>query len=140
MRRQVWRVWKPRLAGVRVLAVDGEGRVLLVRHSYGSGAWMPPGGGLRRGEDPVLAGARELQEETGCVLADARLLMVQSEDLHGAANVVRIVAGLTRDAPRPDGREIVAARFFAPDALPDDLVSGLREVLPQWVAAYLESA
>lgn len=99
---------------------------------------MPPGGGLRRGEDPVLAGARELLEETGCVLVDARLLTIRAEDLHGADNMVRIVAGRTDDLPRPDGREIVEAAFFALDSLPDDLLRGHREALPAWVAAYPE--
>jgi ADP-ribose pyrophosphatase YjhB (NUDIX family) len=122
--------------GVRVLALDPDGRLLLVRHSYGPPAWMPPGGGLRRGEDPLVAGARELREETGCVLLDARLVEVRSEPLHGAANLVRIVAGWVDGAAVPDGREVVEARFFALDALPAELLRGHREALPLWVAGY----
>ena len=55
LRLRWWRMRKPRLAGCRVLALDREDRVLLVRHSYGSGKWMPPGGGLTRGEDALAA-------------------------------------------------------------------------------------
>ena len=62
VRRRWWYVRRPRLSGCRVLAFDREGRVLLVRHSYGTGAWMPPGGGLQAGEDPLNAAQRELLE------------------------------------------------------------------------------
>jgi ADP-ribose pyrophosphatase YjhB (NUDIX family) len=136
VRAQVWRIWKPRLSGVRVLALDGEGQLLLVRHSYGTDAWMPPGGGLRKNEDPVLAGMRELLEETGCRLHGARLLTIQSEDLHGASNHVRVVAGIAVGTPVPDGREILEAAFFALHALPEPLLRGHREALPAWVATY----
>lgn len=136
VRVRIWRVWKPSLGGVRVLALDGEGRLLLVRHSYGTDAWMPPGGGLRNGEDPVLAGLRELREETGCRLDHPRLLTIESEDLHGADNRVRIVAGVAVGVPVPDGREILEAGFFALDALPEPLLRGHREALPLWAACY----
>lgn len=119
-----------------MLALDGEGRLLLVRHSYGTGAWMPPGGGLRRGEDPLAAGLRELAEETDCHLLDARLVEVRSEPLHGAENIVRIVAGQALGEPVADGREIIEVRFFALDALPADMPRGQGEALRRWVSAY----
>ena len=53
VRARWWRWRKPNIEACRVLALDSEGRVLLVRHSYGTSAWMPPGGGMARGEDPV---------------------------------------------------------------------------------------
>lgn len=130
-----WRIRAPRLAGCRVIALDPEGRVLLIRHSYGSDRWMPPGGGLGRGEDPVAAALRELHEETGCRLEHALALDLSSEDLHGAANHVHIVAGITRDVPLADGREIIEAAFFAPDALPHAMPPRLRAQLPGWITA-----
>lgn len=133
-RRQVWKVRAAKVSGVRVLAVDEAGRILLVRHSYGSGSWMPPGGGLREGEDPVLAAARELAEETGCTLANARLLTVVDEDLQGTSNCVHIVWGGTSDMPVPDRREIVEAAMFAPDALPEPMPAGLAQGIAQWLA------
>ena len=36
VRRLYWRVVGPRTVGVRILVVDGDGRVLLVRQSYGT--------------------------------------------------------------------------------------------------------
>ncbi|RZK02261.1 MAG: NUDIX domain-containing protein [Novosphingobium sp.] len=128
-----WRLRRPRIHGCRVLAFDAAGRVLLVRHSYGSGNWMAPGGGLRRGEDPLLAAERELGEEVGCMLEGPWLLAVVEEPLSGATNVVHLVAGRLAGTPRPDGREIVEVACFAADALPAPMPELLRRDLPGWL-------
>jgi ADP-ribose pyrophosphatase YjhB (NUDIX family) len=135
LRRVWWRVARPRVTGCRVLAFDDEGRVLLVRHSYGTGNWMAPGGGMRRREDPLLASARELREETGCGFADAWQVTVVEEPLKGATNVVHVVAGRAAGAPVPDGREVIEAAFFEPDALPEPMSDRLRRELPGWLTA-----
>lgn len=54
--------------GVRVVVEDGEGRVLLVRHTYVKG-WYLPGGGVEVGETQAAAAKKELLEETG-ILCD----------------------------------------------------------------------
>ena len=56
--------------GVGILALDGEGRVLIVRqfrYAYGKVLTEIPAGKLERGEDPYEAAMRELREETGAV-------------------------------------------------------------------------
>lgn len=128
-----WRIRKPLLVGCRVLAFDEAGRVLLVRHSYGSGRWMLPGGGVANGEEPVLAACRELAEETRCALLDPREIAVVEEPLAGATNRVHLVSGQAVGVPQGDGREIVEARFFAPDALPADLALQLQASLSDWI-------
>ena len=135
LRLRWWRMRKPRLAGCRVLALDREDRVLLVRHSYGSGKWMPPGGGLSRGEDALAAAHRELLEETGCTLHWSARIDLVEETLHGAGNAVHVVAGLTHDTPRPDGREILEASFFELHALPEHMPALFRAQLPMWIRA-----
>lgn len=138
LRKRWWRVRAPRIAGCRVIALDERGRVLLVRHSYGSGAWMPPGGGLGRREAPMVAALRELVEETGCLLDGAIEVTRVSEQLHGAGNRVHVIAGRTMSTPAIDRREIIEAAFFALDALPDPMPPSLRRDLPGWVAAFRE--
>jgi 8-oxo-dGTP pyrophosphatase MutT (NUDIX family) len=135
LRKQWWRLRKPALHGCRILALDEAGRVLLVRHSYGPSAWMPPGGGVAPGEDPVLAAAREFAEELGCGLGEPRLVATMLDTLHGAGNHVNVVLGRCEGVPVPDRREITHAGFFAADALPHDLAKGLAEKLPGWMAA-----
>lgn len=136
MRVVIWRKWPGRLQGVRILALDPDGRLLLVRHSYGSDKWMPPGGGLGRAEDPLTAAVREMMEETGCVLTDSRLVTVSEEDLHGSQNGVHVVVGSTQGVPRPDGREILEAEFFSLDALPDYMPHGLADQLREWLSPH----
>ena len=66
--------------GVRGLVLDGEGRVLLVRHTYVKG-WHMPGGGVERGETAEHALARELVEEAGVRLtARPRLVSIHSAE------------------------------------------------------------
>lgn len=135
LRKCWWRIARPRLYGVRVLAIDPEGRVLLVRHSYGSGRWSPPGGGMRKGEDACVAGLRELREETGCTIDGIYEIAVVEERLHGTANVVRIVGGPVVGTPHANLREIVETRFCALDALPEAMPPYLRAGLPGWITA-----
>jgi 8-oxo-dGTP pyrophosphatase MutT (NUDIX family) len=133
VRKLWWRWRKPDIHGCRVLGIDDQGRVLLVRHSYGSANWMPPGGGMKPGEDPLIAAAREFGEEIGIVLVNPRVVASTHDDLHGAGNVSYIVAGSCSGAPRPDGREILEARFFAPDAWPDAMSEGLKVKIGEWL-------
>jgi 8-oxo-dGTP pyrophosphatase MutT (NUDIX family) len=133
VRRRWWRLRKPAIQGCRALGLDPQGRVLLVRHSYGSGHWMPPGGGLKPGEDPLVAAAREFREEIGIELLAPRLVASTHDSLHGAGNVSHVVAGTCTGTPRPDGREIVEAQFFTPGAWPQPMGEGLKEQIMAWL-------
>ena len=56
--------------GVCVFALDGEGKVILVRqyrYPMGEAVLELPAGKLEKGEDPSDSGLRELGEETGLV-------------------------------------------------------------------------
>jgi 8-oxo-dGTP pyrophosphatase MutT (NUDIX family) len=117
------------------VAFDAEGQVLLVRHSYGSGAWMLPAGGLERNESAVGGAVRELAEEVGCRLDRARDVMVLEEPLSGATNHVHIVTGIGIGTAIGDRREVIAARFFAPGAWPEELPESHRAGLDAWVTA-----
>ncbi len=62
---------------VNVLAVTPDGRLVLVnqfRYGIDTFSWELPGGVIEAGEDPVVAGLRELSEETGYVGKNARLI------------------------------------------------------------------
>lgn len=117
--RRCWlRLRGGKVHGCNVIAQDPQGRVLMVRHSYGGGGWEFPGGGIGKGEEPAAAARREFFEELGCRLGGLTLLGTIEEPYHGAINVVHVFAGVVEGEPRPDGRELVEARFFPRDALP----------------------
>ena len=62
---------------VNVLAVTPARELVLVRQfRYGTQEFSlePPGGVIELGEDPIKAGLRELEEETGYVGSDAELI------------------------------------------------------------------
>lgn len=133
LRRHWWRLAKVKLNGCRVFAFDVSGRVLLIRHSYGSGNWMLPGGGIDRGEAPLAAALRELQEECGCQLDQARLFAVSEEPLYGTTNRVHLVSGLAQGVPRGDGREVIELGFFSSDQLPQPLSPALAARFEEWL-------
>lgn len=129
-RRMWWRVRRPRRNSVMVLAFDTQGRVLLVRHSYGPPVWALPAGGMGRDEDPAAAAGREFGEELRCGLSDVRLLATITQGESGSTDQLHVFVAGAAGEPRPDMREIVAAEFFDPAQLPRPAD---RRVAP-WVA------
>lgn len=121
VRRTWWRLARPEVRGVCMIARDRQGRLLLLRQSYGTDRWVLPGGGLGRKEDPCRAATRELHEEAGCRVDEAALVFVSEEHVHGTANRIHVFAGTLMSEPCIDGREIVEARLFALDDLPPDI-------------------
>lgn len=140
LRRGYRRTFRRPIHGVNAVLRDGQGRVLLVRHSYGPPVWTLPGGGHGPGEDPALAVRRELAEELSIAIAELELLENFDEVLSGAPHTSRLFAGIAQGEPRPDGREVIAARFFAADELPDPLPPSVRMRLDLWLAVERERA
>jgi ADP-ribose pyrophosphatase YjhB (NUDIX family) len=123
-----WRFARGLTLGVRALVVDGQGRVLLVKHSYVSG-WHLPGGGVEADETLLEALARELLEETGVELTAQPVLhgvffnRRASRRDHVALFVVRQFRQVRVPAPN---HEIVAHGFFPANALPDGTTPATR--------------
>ena len=106
--------------GVRGLVIDPNGEILLVRHTYIEG-WYLPGGGVERGESAEFSLARELAEEANVEIAER-------PQLHGLFFNPKasprdyvacyIVRKFRQTAPHVGDLEIAEARFFAIDSLP----------------------
>lgn len=85
-----------------VAGTDARGRVLLVRQRAGAfaGSWLLPGGRVECGERPAVAADREVREETGCRLRQARALAsydVRVSDQEWTVHLYRgFLSGLAR--------------------------------------------
>lgn len=122
--------------GVRALLV-AEGRVLLVRHTYAPG-WYLPGGGVERGESAGDALIREVREEAGVLLTGAPLLFGLYRNAaadprdHVAFYICDAFEPLA-DAPRPRA-EIAERGTFPVDTLPADATPATRARLREYLA------
>lgn len=106
--------------GVRGLVVDGEGRVLLIEHTYVPG-WYMPGGGVERGETAEQALGRELVEEAGVEMTAAPTLISIDTDhrRYRGDHVLLYSVKHWRLVQATSRGEIHAVGWFAADALPE---------------------
>lgn len=131
--RHYWRRWRGKpIAGAAIVLTNPAGEVLLLKHSYGPPVWALPGGGIGAREDPMLAAKRELAEELEIVPVGITPLGTMEETISGSHHVGHLFAATTTHTPKPDGREVIEARFFAPDALPDNVGRISRSRLEAW--------
>ncbi|MGU3496695.1 NUDIX domain-containing protein [Xanthobacteraceae bacterium A53D] len=117
--------------GVRVAALDGEGRVLLVRHTYTPG-WHLPGGGVDVGETPDAAARRELREEANTHLTGPLALhgFFFNPASGGRDYVACYHASGVAFGPLPArSLEIAEVGAFALDGLPPDTTPATRRRL-----------
>ena len=129
--------------------VDDDGRILLVRHSYGELNWEIPGGAGELGESADAAAVREVREETGLEVAAERLTGVYFEPAMRCHHFVFACRRTMRTDPMPSSPEITDVRWSARAALPrpisdftirriDDALdgepAGVHEIGPrQWI-------
>ena len=99
---------------VTAFVPDGGGRVLLVRPN-GRG-WEMPGGRVEPGEDVAEAAVREVEEETGCVVAVEALLGIDCRVSEPEMLLVRFRCRYLSGAPRPSAETPEVGWFTLADA------------------------
>ncbi len=115
--------------GVCVLALDGEGRVLMVRqfrYPYKEVLRELPAGKLERGEDPYAAAMRELKEETGATTPSLQSLgeLYPSPGYCGEIIHMYLAQELDFGAANPDDDEFLQVERIPLDELTEDILSG----------------
>jgi ADP-ribose pyrophosphatase YjhB (NUDIX family) len=131
--RPFWRMRRGLTLGAQGVVIDGEDRVLLVRHGYRPG-WFFPGGGVEWNETVETALARELEEEVGVSL-------IEPAQLHGIFGnftsfpgdhiAVFVVRHWQRKENYRKRGEIAEAGMFARSALPAETDAGTRTRLAE---------
>jgi 8-oxo-dGTP diphosphatase len=86
--------------GAAAAIFDNEGRVLLVKHTYGRFNWEIPGGISLPGEPPFDGARREVSEETGLILADGEFSGVYYEPGHDFGPMLHFVFRFVWDGKR----------------------------------------
>jgi len=107
--------------GAAAVIVDGEGRVLLVKQTYGHLNWDLPGGAAEAGESPDETVLQEVREETGLDVAVLHLTGYYHDAEADFLHFVFLCELRDRAAaPRPDLAEVsdVAAGLLEPCRAP----------------------
>ncbi len=123
------------MPGARIVIEDAEGRVLLhLRSDFN--VWGLPGGNAEVGEDLTSVIVREAEEEVGLRVKDARPFGFasnpQSESItypngdRGQYFVLMYYARTWEGEARVADDESHAVGWFAPDALPSNMLSNMR--------------
>ncbi len=130
---QIWQITRGVTLGVRAIVVDGDGRVLLVRHTYIPG-WYLPGGGVERGETMVEALTREVFEEANVELTgEPELVGIYfNPKISSGDHVGLYFCRFWKQDKAPKANlEIAECGFFALGSLPEETTKGTRKRLAE---------
>ena len=125
------------LPGAAVLPRDDNGRILLVR-IVETGQWAAIGGAIEPDESPQQAVLREAEEEAGVALrlgpilavlggSDFRITYPNGDQTSYVSTVFD--ATMLAGTPGPDGDETSDAKWWDPNDLPHDEMSGFTQAL-----------
>jgi ADP-ribose pyrophosphatase YjhB (NUDIX family) len=128
------RIRRPVTLGVRAIVRDAQGRVLLVRHTYVPG-WYLPGGAVDAHESVGEALAREILEEANVRIIGAPRLIAIYFNRRGGSDHVVLFEVLTFEhiSAKLRDQEIAEARFFPLDALPEGITRATRTRLDEYL-------
>lgn len=131
----VWsRLSRGMTLGVRVIATNERGHMLLVKHTYLHGWWLP-GGGVDKGETTHAAAVREVREEAGLIAtSEPRLVSIHSNERFFPGDHVAVFhIDRFEMTERTSHGEIAETGWFAPDALPDDITVASRNRILEYL-------
>lgn len=142
IRRLYWWVIRPQTHGVRALVFNKQGEILLVKHKYGEG-WFLPGGKMKSNESPENGLKRELNEELGIAspVID-HILGVYTNIQEYKKDTITVYAVKSFTIEEKSHFEIQSKSFFSLENLPSDISPGTKrrvleylgrkQITPDW--------
>ncbi len=117
--RFYWWLFRPVEYGVKVI-VQKDNQILAIRNSYGWKRWTFPGGKINKGENPIDAAKREVNEETGINVSSLiKIGEFESRAEYKQDNIFVFIAETDTKDFKIDPFEIEEARWFQENNLPE---------------------
>jgi len=138
IRKRIFQAWfrfsRPKTLGVRALVENKDGKIVLVRHTYVKGLFLP-GGGIESGETALDALRKELREEAGIeLLTSPRPIQIYSNEQSFRNDHVVFYHLKSSDwqpcSPHHRG-EIAEILWVSPDFLPEGTTKSTKKRLAE---------
>lgn len=110
------------------IAIIEDGQILLTKREDFE-VWCLPGGHTDPGEGAAETARREALEETGLEVALTRQVGLYSRTGGLQGHVVLFAARVAGGTLSPQAEEVIDIGYFAPDAIPDDLLWWHRQMI-----------
>lgn len=133
LRRFYWWLVRPETRGVRAILISHDGKIILVRHKYQEG-WFLPGGKTSGDESDEDALRRELGEELGVkTISNFEKLGEYNNTYEYKRDtvIVFVVREFTHESKIHF--EIEEYRLFDPRMLPEKVSPGTRRRIEEWL-------
>jgi 8-oxo-dGTP pyrophosphatase MutT (NUDIX family) len=138
MRRIYYFIVRPITLGVRILLIQDR-QVILVKHSYEEG-WFLPGGGVKRGETLEQAIYREAAEECGATLKQIQFIGIYHNFVEHKSDHVCLFLSEDFTLHEKHDREIEIMATFPLDQLPEDTTPGSQRKITAYRIGSLASS
>ncbi len=132
-RQLYWWLMRPTTRGVRAIMVNQTGNVLLVKHTYQDG-WFLPGGKTCRSESDEDALRRELREELGIEIASiSSKLSEYTNNYEYKKDTIVVFVSYAFTQKDTKHFEVEKYGFFKPEMLPEKTSPGTRRRIEEWL-------
>lgn len=119
----------PKTFGVKAL-IEHDGKLLMIRNTYGTRHWTLPGGGIKKHETPENAARRETKEEVGIDLGQLLYLGKYFSTRHYTQDTVYcFYAKAVNVNFKIDEGEIAEAKWFSISEMPQFKSAAVEEAL-----------
>lgn len=129
--RIYWKIFHPLTLGVRLMLIKND-EIILVRHTYRDG-WYLPGGGLKRRETFQDGARREAYEEAGATLGQLAFWGIYSNLIGDTSDHEVVMLCKSFDLNGKSDHEIAECRAFPLDKLPQGTVRGVHKCVQQYL-------